>query len=172
MAKRSDIDPTDIIELLPYVALIERRSDGYFWRLMGTTIVDHFGQDFTGQRYGARASPPAFAAAMIETFDAALRDETPFFDESLYWSSMGHAHAVSRLVCPLKADGPYPAMVILTRIHRFCGDAFHYLALDDQPRGELQNRWRIASLDDVDRRIEEWTRTACFPVEAREQYAV
>jgi hypothetical protein len=172
MPTRSDIDPMDIIPLLPFLALIERRSDGYFWRLIGTTIVDHFGHDFTGQRYGAHASPPAFAAAMTGTFDAALEDETPFFDESIYRSSMGHAHAVSRLVCPLKAVGPYPPMVILTRIHRICSDSLHDLALDDQPRGELQNRWQIASLDDVDRRTEEWTRTACLPIETRELYAV
>jgi len=48
---RSDIDPLGMVQLLPFLGLIERRPEGYFWRLVGTAIVEHFGRDPTGHQY-------------------------------------------------------------------------------------------------------------------------
>ena len=53
---RSDIDPLAMTRFLTFIGLIERRSDRHFWRLMGSAIVEHFGHDYTGQRYGAHVS--------------------------------------------------------------------------------------------------------------------
>ena len=113
---RSNIEPLDIVRVLPFVGLAERRDDGYFWRLIGTAIVEHFGKDHTGEPYGAHFWPPDFVAATTATFDEALEREAPFFDEFVYRSPTGTSHAVSRLVCPLKGDGARsPPMVIQTR---------------------------------------------------------
>jgi hypothetical protein len=76
---RSDIEPVDIIRVLPFVGLAERRHDGYFWRLIGTAIVEHFGKDHTGEPYGAHFWPPAFVAATTATFDEAWEREVLFF---------------------------------------------------------------------------------------------
>jgi PAS domain len=155
---RSDIDPLDIIRTLPFVGLAERRRDGYFWRLIGTAIVEHFGKDHTGEPYGAHFSPPAFVAATMATFDEALAREVPFFDEFVYRFPTGISHAVSRLVCPLKADAAHPSpMVIQTRIHRYDGgNAARLPSLPDKAWGEHQDRRPITSLDELERVASEW----------------
>lgn len=154
---RGDIDPLDIVRVLPFVALAERRDDGYFWRLIGTAIVEHFGKDHTGEPYGLRFWPPDFVAATAATFDEALEREAAFFDEFVYRFSNGVSHAVSRLVCPLKGDGVRsPPMVIQTRIHRYDGNAARLPSLPDKAWGELLDRRQIASLDEVERLASGW----------------
>ena len=154
---RSDIEPLDIIRVLPFVGLAERRDDGYFWRLIGTAIVEHFGKDHTGEPYGAHFWPPDFVAATTATFDEALEREAPFFDEFVYRSPAGTSHAVSRLVCPLKGDGARsPPMVIQTRIHRYDGNAARLPSLPDKAWGEFQDRRQIASLEELETVASEW----------------
>jgi hypothetical protein len=144
-----------------------------FLALVGTGIVDHFGQDLTGKQYGAGFSPPAFAgfsppafiAATRATFDAVLERGVPFFDEFIYRLPKGSLHAVSRLACPLVAARP--RMVIHTRIYRYCRGELWMRSVVDQAWGELQNRWPIVSLDEVHARTAEWLATACMVVEAR-----
>jgi hypothetical protein len=154
---RRDIDPLDIIRVLPFVALAEHRDDGYFWRLIGTAIVQHFGADHTGQRYGAHFYPPSFVAATTATFDEALKREAPFFDEFVYRFPDGISHAVSRLICPLKADRTgLPPMVLQTRIHRHDGNSAQLPSRPDKAWGELVDRRQLASLDDLERLTGEW----------------
>jgi hypothetical protein len=161
MPSRSDIAPTDIIRMLPFVGLIERREGCYFWRLIGTAIVDHFGRDMTGEQYGVHFAPRAFIAETTATFDAALDRKAPFFDEFIYRSLAGATHAVSRLVCPLAADDTHLPMLIHTRVHRYSAAMSEVPCVADQAWGQLKNRWQISSLDELDRRTEEWDRTAC-----------
>jgi hypothetical protein len=160
MPSRCDIDPTDIFRILPFVGLIERREGCYFWRLIGTAIVEHFGRDMTGEHYGVRVSPRAFVAETTATFDAALERETPFFDEFIYRSLRGAPHAVCRLVCPLAADETHPPMLIHTRVHRYCSEVPQPSCVADQSWGELKNRCQISSRDELERRTKEWDRSA------------
>jgi PAS domain-containing protein len=154
---RSDIEPLDIVRVLPFVALAERRDHGYFWRLIGTSIVEHFGKDHTGEAYGAHFWPPDFVAATAATLDQALDREAPFFDEFIYRSPTGASHAVSRLICPLKGDeARLPPMVIQTRIHRYDGNAARFPSLPDKAWGEFQCRRQIASLDELERAASKW----------------
>ena len=154
---RSDIDPVDIIRVLPFVALAERRPEGYFWRLIGTAIVEHFGKDHTGEPYGAHFWPPDFVAETIATFDEALEQQAPYFDEFIYRSPSGVSHAVSRLVCPLKGDGVRsPPMVIQTRIHRYDRNAARLPSLPDKAWGEVCGRRRICSLAELECVASEW----------------
>jgi PAS domain-containing protein len=159
---RRDIDPLDLVRVLPFVGLAERRDDGYFWRLIGTAIVEHFGKDHTGEPYGAHFWPPEFVSATKATFDEALERETAFFDEFVYRSPTGNSHAVSRLVCPLKTGGAGSLpMVIQTRIHRYDGSAARLPSLPDKAWGELLDRHQIASLDELERLASDWwTRAA------------
>jgi len=130
---RSDLDPIDIVHLLPFIGLIERRKEGYFWRLIGTAIVDHFGRDLTGERYGIRFAPASFVAEAIKSFDLALEQEVPFFDEFDYRSPSGSMpQAVSRLICPLSADRSRLPMIVHTRIHRFSNELLRSSCLANQ----------------------------------------
>jgi hypothetical protein len=158
MPTRSDVDPVDIARILPVVGLIERRDEGYFWRLIGTEIAEHFGRHLTGERYGAHFSPAHFIDATRESFDAAFERELPVFDEFVYRSDLGWTHAVSRLVCPLAADQTHPPMIIHTRLYRH--DVLQAVPLADQAWGELRNRCFIYSAEDVERQTEEWVARA------------
>lgn len=162
--RRSNIDPLDIVRVLPFVGLAERRHDGYFWRLIGTAIVDHFGKDHTGEPYGAHFGPPTFVAATKAALDEALEREVPFFDEFVYRSPTGISHAVSRLVCPLRGgEAASPPMIIQTRIHRYDAHAMALPSLPDKAWGELLAHRQIASLDELERLASEWWQKPLLP---------
>lgn len=160
---RSDVDPLGMVRLLPFIGLIERRAEGYFWRLIGTAIVEHFGRDPTGTQYGAGFSPTAFVAATTATFDAALEQQVPFFDEFIYRSAKGFPHAVSRLVCPLTGSSRHPPMVIHTRVHYYCSEGLPVSSLREEAWGELRNRWPVSSVEEVERRAAVWFAKASAP---------
>ena len=96
---RRDLDPIEIVKLLPNVALVEPVQDSYRWRLMGTAIATDFGRDLTGKMFGEYVAPSEFVKNMTDGFDMALALATPIFDESLFKTDFGSVHAVSRLVC-------------------------------------------------------------------------
>jgi hypothetical protein len=55
MPARRDIEPTEILDLLPYVVLIDVERDpvDFRYRLVGTAVVARFGHDRTGERFSA-----------------------------------------------------------------------------------------------------------------------
>ena len=154
MPTRSDIDPANIIRLLPVIALIEQRAEGYFWRLIGTEITEHFGRNLTGERYGSHFSPTSFVDATMASFDMAFEREVPVFDEFVYRSEEGLPHAVSRLICPLAADHTHPPMIIHTRLHRYEHLQAYFVA--GQAQGELRSRHFIYSVEDIECQTREW----------------
>jgi len=59
MPARRDIEPTEILDLLPYVVLIdvEREPLDFRYRLVGTAVAARFGHDRTGERFSALLRP-------------------------------------------------------------------------------------------------------------------
>jgi hypothetical protein len=55
MPARRDIEPTEILDLLPYVVLIdvEREPLDFRYRLVGTAVAARFGHDYTGAHFSA-----------------------------------------------------------------------------------------------------------------------
>jgi hypothetical protein len=55
MPARRDIEPTEILDLLPYVVLIdvEREPLDFRYRLVGTAVAARIGHDHTGARFSA-----------------------------------------------------------------------------------------------------------------------
>ena len=55
MPARRDIEPTEILDLLPFVVLIdvERGPLDFRYRLVGTAVAARFGHDRTGERFSA-----------------------------------------------------------------------------------------------------------------------
>jgi hypothetical protein len=55
MPARRDIEPTEILDLLPYVVLVdvERAPLDFRYRLVGTAVAARFGHDRTGERFSA-----------------------------------------------------------------------------------------------------------------------
>ena len=156
---RRDIDPLDIVKLLPNLALVEPEQDSYRWRLMGTAIATDFGRDLTGRMFGEYVAPTGFVTNMTDGFDRALALTTPIFDESLFETDFGSVHAVSRLILPLiGAEGSHP-MVIFTRIAR----RFHQIAqVRDHMKGAKGVVLRRHDLDlsaELEKCVAEWQRT-------------
>lgn len=89
---RRDIDPTEIPRLLPSIALVDRRDEGYRWRLMGSRVVSDFGSDLTGQPFGQYVVPYRFVSAMTATFDRVLARGVPAFEETLYTTGLRATH--------------------------------------------------------------------------------
>ncbi|MBV9551954.1 MAG: PAS domain-containing protein [Alphaproteobacteria bacterium] len=158
MPTRSHIDPIAIAGLLPFIALIERRVDGFFWRLVGTETVDCFGRDLTGERYGAHSSPAQFISDTVASFDIAFEKGRPVFDDLIYRSHQGYPVSVCRLICPLAADAIHPPMILQTHLQRAA--TLHYQPLADQAVGQLQSRCTIQSIEDVNRATQEWLNCA------------
>ena len=55
MPARRDIEPTEIVGLLPYVVLIDVERDplDFRYRLVGTGVAARFGRDHTGARFSS-----------------------------------------------------------------------------------------------------------------------
>lgn len=160
---RRDLDPLEIVKLLPNVALVEPEQEGYRWRLMGTAIAADFGHDLTGRMFGEYVAPSGFVKDMTDGFDMALSLARPVFDESLFEADFGSVHAVSRLVLPLiGAEGSRP-MVIFTRIVR----RFHQIAqVRDHMKGAkgmVLRRHDLGSFAELEKRIAEWEKTVAGP---------
>ena len=53
MPARRDIEPTEILDLLPFVVLIDVERDplDFRYRLVGTAVAARFGHDRTGERF-------------------------------------------------------------------------------------------------------------------------
>jgi hypothetical protein len=153
---RRDINPADILPLLPHIALIEAVGGGaYRWRLIGSHIVDDLGCDLTGQPFGQNVRPEPYVSRMTATFDRVLDQRQPVFEESIYTIADERTHNVSRLLLPLAADGPTCAMILLTRItrRRPLDRALNYIK---GASGQIYASLDIGSADDLERRVVDW----------------
>jgi hypothetical protein len=157
---RRDIDPIEILPLLPHLAIVDRDGEGYRWRLMGTTLVDDFGNDLTGRRFGGYVAPAPLVQAMIKTFNHVLADSQPTFELSVYKTSCGALQSVSRMLLPLSTPDDPLGMVMFTRITRFqFGGILHE---DDQLKAAI-GRWiasyDIQSIEQLQVRVHDWERS-------------
>jgi hypothetical protein len=164
MPTRRDINPADILPLLPHIALIEAHRSAYRWRLMGSHIGDDLGCDVTGQPFGRNIRPERYVSAMTATFDRVLDQSQPVFEESIYTTASERTHNVSRLLLPLAADDRTSAMVLLTRItrRRPLDRALNYIK---EAWGQICASFDIGSADDLAKRVVDWdNRTQPAPV--------
>ena len=53
MPQRSDINPTEIPALLPYIGIIEKADGELRYRLIGTSMAEQLGFDATGAAVGS-----------------------------------------------------------------------------------------------------------------------
>ncbi|HEV2549391.1 MAG TPA: PAS domain-containing protein [Stellaceae bacterium] len=75
MPQRADIDPTEIVRLLPYVFMVgvERDPLRFKYRLIGTAICEFLGRDFTGRTVDA-TNYSAEQAAELQKINSAVVD--------------------------------------------------------------------------------------------------
>lgn len=116
MPGRADIDPTELRDVLPYLALLEVTATGFRYRLVGTRVAEDLGRDTTGAAVGSYAKGMSFGDAIVGMFDQVRRRARPQFSTGEYRAPQRTVHWVSRLLLPLGADGRTVDMILMCRV--------------------------------------------------------
>jgi hypothetical protein len=110
--RRLDIDPVDMVEVLPRIMLIdiEPESLDFRYRLAGTGICDIHGIDPTGHR-PRDLQPPAYGALIDRHYREAIIRRAPML-HLIVLDTHNRARAYARLLLPLSADGERVTMLM------------------------------------------------------------
>ncbi len=111
MPSRADLNPCDIVSLLPYVSLIdvEHQTQRYRMRLVGTEIVRAFDKDITGKYLDELPKMEHYLKARYEWI---VREKQPYFiTDELHWSSKSFLNFCS-VGMPLSNDGRDVHMIL------------------------------------------------------------
>jgi len=120
---RSDIEPTDIPGLLPYVMLTEVIDGGarYRWRLVGTEVERHFGCQMTG-RYIDEQLRGEYLAYVEKLYRSAVAGCTPVYSENAYntrtsgWDAYPEVFRTARVMLPLAPEGEAVNMILICQV--------------------------------------------------------
>lgn len=114
MPSRSDIDPVEIPTLLANIILVDVLEDlrRFFYRLVGTDIVDKRGFDPTGEQVGGAYFGPSAASALSHYEYIAASGNARFID-SPYVEPRGWYVYSERLMMPLSDDDKRVNMVFV-----------------------------------------------------------
>lgn len=135
MPRRSDIEPKDIIRLLPYLQITELLDGGarIRYRLVGTAIVNAYGEELTGKYFDEVFSGDRLSV-VEENYRTMCREKRPILVANRYFSRKDAVLFCYRIVMPLSEDG--------TTIHQaLTAMSFKYPDETDQPAGQ----WREPS---------------------------
>ncbi|MCC3862436.1 PAS domain-containing protein [Pseudemcibacter aquimaris] len=112
MPSRADINPGDVVSVLPYIILVELSDGQYTVRLMGTICAEIFGEH-TGKELGT--IPAAVDAAT--RYDWLVENKKPYFNiKSLEYLNKDHVEA-STIAMPLSSNDNDVDMIVL--VHHF-----------------------------------------------------
>ena len=108
MPPRADIDPSEIVRLLPYIFMVDIERDPlrFKYRLIGTAIVDFLGRDFTGRAIDATNYDPAKAAELQKIVATAVASARPIACKGTVFYVPGREWMLTQAVLlPLGKDG-------------------------------------------------------------------
>lgn len=110
--RRLDIDPVDMVEVLPRIMLIDIEFEplDFHYRLAGTGICDIHGTDPTGRR-PRDLQPPAYGALIDRHYREAIVRREPTL-HLIVLDTLNRARAYARLLLPLSADGERVTMLM------------------------------------------------------------
>jgi hypothetical protein len=147
MPSRSDIDPVEILTLLPYLTIVERVDGQFRYRLVGTAVARQIGHDPTGSPLGTyvRYSPNSLAA-LHEVIDRIFRSARPHFVAGHYEPLNRPFHHFSALAAPLSQDGMTVNMIIYLRVARL---DFNFTPGVDWLRGAPLRFAYLAEIGDI-----------------------
>ena len=112
---RSAIDPTDFIESLPRVKLVDvlRGPEGnldFRFRLAGTAIGNILGTELTHLR-PLDLQPPQFGTMVHKHYEQCVRERRPLLHK-VEIDSVRRIHNYARLLLPLSSDGEQVDMLM------------------------------------------------------------
>jgi hypothetical protein len=102
---RRDIDPTELISVLPHLMLVDVEEGPRFrYRLFGTAVSEAFGSDPTG-RYIDEVMVGAYKAFLLGLYNDLLVSKKPVYSTSIYGGKNDGMLWTQRLMLPLASNG-------------------------------------------------------------------
>lgn len=113
LPRRADINPRELLAILPCIFLMEVRIEPlrFRFRLVGTRLVQWWGQDLTGIVLAGRDSEPK-CQRIFKDFQSTVVDRAPRRDELKGPSSAHEFYDFERLLAPLSNDGNSVDMIL------------------------------------------------------------
>jgi CheY-like chemotaxis protein len=114
MPMRRDIDAAELPKhLLPHLQLIDVIDGGerFYFRLVGTAIVDAFGGEFTG-KYADEVIRAERIAYLHQCYRKVIEARRPVFIRSRYLTTKTIDMMANRLLMPLSQDGEQVNMIL------------------------------------------------------------
>jgi hypothetical protein len=109
---RTDIDPAELVAVLPRIMLADVLSDplDFRYRLSGTGIRNIHGNDMTG-RSPRTLEPPAYGALIFAHYCEAVRRREPLL-HLIVLDAYQRSRSYARLLLPLSSDGEHITMLM------------------------------------------------------------
>jgi hypothetical protein len=134
--RRADLDPADILKLLPHVMLVEvHDSVRYRYRLIGTENVREHGFDATGRWLDEVLPGPEYRAHVLRLYDQCARERRAVYSESLFYSTVGFKpqRHTKVLFMPLSEDGETVNLVFVVQVFLYIDDTVRARHFIDAP---------------------------------------
>jgi len=112
MPARRDIEPAEILDLLPYVVLIDVERDpiDFRYRLVGTAVAARIGHDRTGERFSALFQQSE-GSEVWKTALRILEEKRPIVSRIAYVGFNRWIHNYRDISMPLSEDNDVVNMI-------------------------------------------------------------
>lgn len=114
MPARADIDPMEIIPILPHVILLDVLRDplDFRYRLIGTVTEDHMAEPYTGRRF-SEISHQRAPSRIWSCCEQVVQDPRPLRSDIPYIGPKRDFTALEDIMMPLAADGETVDMIFV-----------------------------------------------------------
>jgi hypothetical protein len=130
---RKEIDPAEIVPLLPHLFLIEAvgTPSRFRYRLIGTAVVELTGRDLTGHFVDENLEPAKFAA-LVEPYETVIRQARPVAKKGrTIWIEKRERLEVEVLLLPV-ANAQDEIALILGSVVKLGDERVHVLPQAEQ----------------------------------------
>ncbi len=116
MPARRDIEPIDLVPLLPHLMMVDVEEGPRFrYRLFGTAVAEAFGSDPTG-RYIDEVMVGAYKAFLLGLYGDLMVSKRPVYSTSIYGGKREGQLWTQRLMLPLSSNGKDVDKVIAIQV--------------------------------------------------------
>jgi len=151
LPSRAELDPLEIVPLLPRIGLIEvygSENLRFRYRLIGTEMVQTYGIDYTGT-WVDESKSGFYADLLINLYSEAARTMRPRYSSSVF-TYLDNARlekeqlAINRLILPLSSDQNSVDLLLFSNVF----DASHAAPERDAfPASQMINAVEVTRLD-------------------------
>ena len=118
--RRADIAPEEIVEILPFVFLVEIEGERLRFRLVGSAVTEEYGGRLSGM-YIDEVDFNHATAQLVDEYRRAAHDIVPIASRWNYEKNNGRQLTYERIILPLSADGKSVNMFLCGAVGRGIG---------------------------------------------------